>query len=338
MAYIELSKRAYFHNLTHLCERVGEKDKLAVVLKDNAYGHGLVEIATLAKEFGITKAVVRNFAEAQMIVQMFPFVLVLAPDLKRYQEGFSVVINRLEDLDSLPSKTRVHLKIDTGMHRNGIMIEELEKVAIMIAKKSLILEGVMTHFRAADELSCELFWQKSLWADVKKQMLKICNKQGWQRPLFHSENSAALLRSKIHEDDFARCGIATYGYDTFYKADAALLPVLTLWAEKISSRALNKGARVGYGGAGMLREDRVVSTYDVGYADGYFRLDGKDEQKTVEGYSILGRVSMDSLSVVSECEKVALFQDASALAGYHDSIVYEVLVRLSPTLSREVSD
>jgi alanine racemase len=335
MAYIELSKQAYFDNLQLLSHRLGSKEKLAVVLKDNAYGHGLIEMARLANEFGISKAIVRNVQEAREIKGVFPFIMILAPDMKEELDDFSLVINSLESLSQASKNAKIHLKVDSGMHRNGISISQLEDAFIMIKKQGLILEGVMTHFRSADECNTELFWQMKVWDKIKASSLEWVQKYGFKRPLFHSANSATVLRLSAYHDDFARCGIATYGYDEFSHKES-LKPPLRLWAEKISTRALKKGQAVGYGGAGVCYHDMQVSTYDVGYADGYFRYKGDGDLMTEKGFKILGRVSMDNLSVESIDEKVALFSDVRGLADYHDTIVYDVLVKLSPHLKRVV--
>ncbi len=338
MAYIELSRKNYFHNLHYLVEKLGAKEKLAVVLKDNAYGHGLVEMAMLASEFGISKAIVKNHDEARVIEQFFDFILILAPDMQEAGDDFSLVINALTTLSKAPKGAKIHLKIDSGMHRNGIMIEELEEAFIMIKEKKLVLEGVMTHFRAADELSTELFWQMQVWKEIQKKSLLLVEKYGFNRPLFHAANSATLLRLSTYHDDFARCGIATYGYEEFHSVFGAfnLKPVLKLWAEKIATRVMQKGERIGYGGVGELPCGGEVSTYDVGYGDGFFRYKGEGDMKTEEGLKIIGRVSMDNISVEGVSEKVSLFSDAKSLAHYHDTISYDVLVKLAVTLKRKV--
>ncbi len=338
MAYIALSSKNYFHNLQLLTDKLGSKERLAVVLKDNAYGHGLVETGELASEFGISKAIVKNHDEAKQIKRLFDFVLILSPNMQEATTEFSLVINALTTLSKAPQGAKIHLKIDSGMHRNGIMIEELEEAFIMIKEKNLILEGVMTHFRSADELSTELFWQMKVWKEIQKKSLILIKKYGFKRPLFHSANSATLLRLDAYHDDFARCGIATYGYEEFHTAFGIfnLKPVLKLWAEKIATRVLKKGECIGYGGVGELHEEGEVSTYDVGYGDGLFRYKGEDDLKTEEGLKIIGRISMDNISVEGACDKISIFADAKALAHYHDTISYDVLVKLSPTLRRKV--
>lgn len=322
MSYISLSRANFYHNLDFLSTKLGGKSKLAVVLKDNAYGHGLRLIAKLSHEYGIKRAVVKTEQEALMIEEFFEDIMILNPNFSIYKNNFSLVINSLSGLEKITNQ-KIHLKFDTGMHRNGLEIEKLD-----ISKLNVV--GVMTHFRSADELSCEQFWQQKQW-------LKVKNMYKDEDVLFHSGNSATVLRSKNYDDDFARCGISIYGYhdmhDSFGEFD--LKPVLTLHADKISSRELNKGDRVGYGGVGVALEDIVVSTYDIGYADGFFRHDGKSEF-LVDGKRLLGRVSMDSLSVEGNSDEISLVGDAKEIAKRFNTISYDVLVKLNSSIKREV--
>lgn len=339
MAKIVLNKENYFHNLKIISEQAGSKDKIAVVLKDNAYGHGLVEIASMAKEFGIKNAVVRTCEEAKKIETFFEQILILADTtFHTYSHSFHIVVNSLEQLEKVPENTNVHLKIDTGMHRNGISIETLEEAIHGTLRKNLNLTGVMTHFRSADILSCEFFWQKENFKRVKNITVNTCEKLFLPIPKFHSANSSALFRFKNYEEDLARVGIAQYGYlesDSIFD-NPNLKPVMSLWAQRISSRKITKGQRVGYGGIFTAKEDMDVSTYDVGYGDGFLRLNGKKRYITPKGYEILGRVSMDNCSINSKDEKVCIFDDVRQLAEIHDTITYEITTTLNPNIEKEI--
>jgi len=338
VAYIQIASVRYRHNLDYLSERLGSREKLCVVLKDNAYGHGLSECAKIASESGITKAMVRDLKEAQKIAELFEHILILFPDQISIDKRFGYVINETSVIETFPPETRVHLKIDTGMHRNGIDPEELEEALGSITERKLILYGVMTHFRSADELGSDLFWQQKQWREIKERVLAFCQKHALPRPLFHSGNSATVLRLKTYEDDFARCGIATYGYASMDPVFGTfdLRPVLSLWGKKISTRQLPKGARIGYGGILRLDHKRTVSTYDIGYGDGLPRFNGKGDLPIADGRKILGRVSMDAICVEGDDEKVCIFEDAGVFADFFGTIVYDILVKLSPNLARVV--
>ncbi|BAF69469.1 alanine racemase [Nitratiruptor sp. SB155-2] len=328
MAYVKLSEKALKHNLETVSKKAGGSDKIAAVLKDNAYGHGIEGFAKKISRLGIKKAVVRTYEEALKIADFFPYILILS-DTPRH-DSFHYAINDLDTLQVLEPGTKVHLKIDTGMHRNGIALEEIEKAFELLQKNRAHLTGVFTHFRSADELSSELFWQNEQWQTVKQHVIELIKKYNLQKPLFHAANSAALFRLGC-EDDFARIGIALYGYtelDDLYEPPA-LEPVASLWAQKIASRELKKGSRVGYGGVFEAREDMIISTYDAGYADGIFRF-----QKEIEDGKILGRVSMDSILLEGEKKEICIFSDAKKMARKLGTISYELLVKMPAHLSR----
>jgi alanine racemase len=339
LAKIILNRSNYFHNLKIISEQAGSKDKIAVVLKDNAYGHGLLEIASMAKAFGIKNAVVRNYEEAKKIETFFEQILILAENnIHNYSHTFHIAINSLEEIERLPQNTNVHLKVDTGMHRNGITIETLEEAIHGIYKKKLNLTGVMTHFRSADELSCEFFWQRSVFIQVKNFVTILCEKLFLPVPKFHSANSSALFRFKNFDEDMARVGLAQYGYlDTNEVFDKPKLkPVLSLWANKIVTRTIKKDQGVGYGGKFLANKDMKVSTYDVGYGDGFLRLNEKNLYTTPKGYRVLGKVSMDNLSLDTTDEEVCIFDNVSNLAKIHDTISYEITTTLNPNIPKTI--
>jgi alanine racemase len=327
VSYIELDKNAYFHNLKVISKKLGSVDKLSVVLKDNAYGHGLLEMASLASEFGIKRAIVRHLSEAKLIGHCFENILILAPSLQiENNSKFSYVINDLIQIKNFPKGISVHLKVDTGMHRHGVSIDEVKEAIELISKYKLSLDGVMTHFRSADELSSELYWQQKIWEDVKKEVLVLTKK----RPLFHSANSAAVLRLQNYKDDFARCGISTFGYHQMPSSFIALTlkPVLSLWATKITTRVLKRGQRVGYGGAYIAKNKTIISSYDIGYGDGFFRYINK--------FGFIGKVSMDSCIKEGDADKICLIGNASLIANDFSTISYDVLTKLSSSIRRVV--
>ncbi|HZF69787.1 alanine racemase, partial [Sulfuricurvum sp.] len=111
MASIKLSREALIHNLDIIAHQVGGKDKIAVVLKDNAYGHGAVMIAEAVSHYGVKQAVVRLEREADEIVDFFENVLILGQIATRAHPKISYAINSFEEISAYPSGTRVELKI-----------------------------------------------------------------------------------------------------------------------------------------------------------------------------------------------------------------------------------
>jgi alanine racemase len=339
LSKIIINKNNYFHNLDIITKKAGSKNKVAVVLKDNAYGHGILEISALAKEYGIKIAVVKNLKEALKIEDFFEKILILSHNnITTYSHAFHIVINDLEQIFKLPKNTNVHLKVDTGMHRNGISKSQLKVAIDGICSQNLNLTGIMTHHRSADKLSTEFYWQKREFGLLKKEVKNICEQLFLPLPMFHSCSSSALFRTANFDDDFARVGIACYGYTendlVFDKID--LKPVLSLWADKISTRVLKKNQSVGYGGTYKTNQDITISTYDIGYGDGFLRINENQHYETPKGYKVLGRVSMDSLSLNCDDKEVCIFDDAKPLAKIHNTISYEIITTLSTELKKEI--
>ncbi len=342
MAKILLNKENYFYNLEVLSKQAGSKENIAVVLKDNAYGHGLKEMAQLSSEFGIKKAVVRTLDDALIIEKLFDEILILAQrDFHTYSHTFHITVNTCEDIHFLPNNANVHIKVDTGMHRNGIRPNELEDCIYRLLEKNIKIKGIFTHHRNADTLSTDFFWQNDIFLSLKKETFRICEKLSLDIPAFHSCNSHALFRHSNFTDDFARVGIASYGYFAFdenYKNEniPKLKPVLSLWAKRISTRKIKRNQSIGYNLGFKAKEDMTVSTYDVGYGDGFFRLNKNQSYKTPKGFQVLGRVSMDNLSLDTNEEEVCIFDDVRQLAKIHQTIPYEILTNLKENIPKQI--
>jgi len=326
MAYITISKDNFYHNLQEI-NRLVALDKIAIVLKDNAYGHGLEIIAKLSYEYGIKHCVVKSIYEAKKIKEYFETILILN-DTPIEDNKFYFAINSMEALKSINNRAKIELKVDTGMHRNGIDMAQVDKAINIIKDRNLNLVGVMSHTKSSDELSSELFWQEKNFDMVLDKFKEFSNIRT------HLYNSSAILRNKYSKYDIIRVGIGAYGYNELDKVfnPIKLNPVLSLYTKRTTSRYLKSNSRVGYGGDGKC--DGVVSTYDIGYGDGWLR-DTKDiyiDKKT----QIIGRVSMDFISINSKENEICILSDAKKIAKYCNTISYEILTNLNPNIERRV--
>ena len=333
MATIKISKSNLYYNLNQLALKSGSKTKIAAVLKDNAYGHGIELIARLVSSYGLKEAVVISNKEAKKIEKYFNNILILH-DTPTQNPKFSYAVVELNQLKTVPKGVKLELKVDTGMHRNGILISELPTALKLVKKRELNLFGVFTHYRSADELSSEFAWQKKNFEEVKQIVLNY----KFKNIRFHSHNSASLLRSSSFNEDIARVGIAMYGYNelpTIFNS-IKLKPILSLWAKRTSSRELKKGQRVGYGGDFIAPKDMIISTYDIGYGDGLFRGNGKNPLILTNGQPILGRVSMDFISVESTKDELCIFDNAQKIAKHFSTISYEITTNLKSEIERLV--
>ncbi|MDQ7068905.1 MAG: alanine racemase [Sulfurimonas sp.] len=331
MAEIRLSRANFFANLDIIKEQMQSVEKIALVLKDNAYGHGLCEMAQLAQEYGIKRAVVRSNAEAKKIEEFFEYLLVLADTPKSPSKKIRYTINNIQKIKKFARGSIVELKVDTGMSRNGVRVADVEEALLAIEKQGLVLESVFTHHASADELDGKYEKQKEKFSKLKESL----KARGINS--FHSCNSAALFRQKEFDEDMVRVGIAAYGCLELPFASNAqkLKPVLSLYAKQNSSRVIESGEGVGYGGTFVAEESVVVSNYDFGYADGFFRSCSCN-YITPQNVQIAGRISMDNSSFVSDKEELLIFDDAREVAKCAGTISYEVLTSLKPHLKRRI--
>jgi alanine racemase len=323
MATVYLHKQNLFNNLDKISKI---NPNILAVIKDNAYGHGIITFSKMLKEWGIEKVCVKNNYEAEIVSDLFEEIIVFFPHTGRSAKNFSYCINSLKQL----KKNRhpyIHLKIDTGMHRNGITEEELEESLKIIKEKEFELKGVFTHFCCADETGCDTFIQYEKFKKIKKSVENFCFRNGLNKPYFHIANSHAL--EKLPETfDYVRPGIAMYGGMEGYK------PVMELRASVISSRILKKNNGCGYNKNFMAHKDMHITTIDVGYGDGLPYFKNGCRLKEAEA---IGKISMDSIIVKGEFEKeVVVFDDVKEFVKNFDTVTYDILVKISPRIKRVV--
>ena len=332
MAFLKIDKNSLINNLELIACKTNDKQKVAIVLKDNAYGHGIDVVAFTARARGIKHCVVKNIQEAAFVEKLFDTVLILNPNKVKLKEHMHQAINDLEQLQMIKEGSSVELKIDCGMHRNGIEIKDIDTALNLCEDKKLKVKGIFTNHKSADILSSEFFWQQKIFEDVKQKYKHLSIR-------FHSFNSAALFRAKKIDDDIARVGIAAYGYIDYEKGleVEGLKPVMSMWAQKIATKQILKGQRIGYGGLYEADKDMIVSTYDAGYADGVWRIDPQNPIELANGTKILGKVSMDSFSALGQSEEICIFNDAQKLALHFNTISYEILVSMKDSLQRKSS-
>lgn len=332
MSKIVISKQAYLHNLTQISNRAGSKDKVIIVLKDNAYGHGALDMARLASEFGIKFACVRTQDEATEISDFFQNIIILSHIPTGDEDSrFIYAINDISGLNLIKKGVKIHLGIDTLMHRNGLQTSQIKDAFNIANNRNLNICGAFTHFRSSDEPTGEYFIQKENFLIAKNIIKKLCNNQ--KEFIFHSHNSAATERAINFDNELIRVGISQYGYFQFNDS-LNLKPILTLFANKVSQRILKTGQSIGYGGTFRAKADMRVATYDLGYADGLLRYNGKGDLFLGSKVKMLGKMSMDNFSCEDVGDEVCVFNDARIWAEFFDTISYEILVKLSPKIKR----
>jgi alanine racemase len=333
LGYINLSKDNFFHNLDYFSKLCGSNEKLCIALKDNAYGHGINEISTLCKEYGVKHVFVRDESEYNQIKDLkFKSILVLYDIFTCNDNSITFSINSLKDLHKISNGSKIELKIDTGMNRNGIDEDEIDEALDIINKKDLFLYGVFTHFCCADEDN-EITQQQEEKFLSSIAYIKTTTKKAFR---IHCANSAGVHKVDMSKYEIARIGIGAYGYVDIDE-DRFLRPVLSLHANKITTKKSIQGSHIGYGSdAYILAKDMVISNYDIGYGDGFLRLSENKKASIANGKKILGRVSMDSFFVEGDDESVTVFDNVKELAKVHSTINYEILTSLKPSIQRNI--
>lgn len=335
MGYITLEEKALLHNFNYFA-KLGGVDKLMVGLKDNAYGHGIDKIAEVLSRVGAKHTFVRSLQEAESVADLFETILILIEcPRKKLPTHICTAINSLEAIHYIPEGNSVELAIDTGMHRDGVFFEEIPEALRSIKRRQLHLRGVFTHFATAGE---DMGMMKQQQTVFDKAVAKV--KELWQQPFrVHCANTAATSIIDTAKYDMNRVGLGIYGYSEYPGEQQNLQPVMALYAERIASRKVVSGESVGYGGkpAFIVPHDNfIVSNYDIGYGNGFFRLNENKKATIADGRPILGRVSMDSFSVEGNDAEVCVFNNARNLAKVHDTIVYEILVNLHANIDRRL--
>ena len=371
---IEVSRGRILGNLAEFRRLVGADPHsktnrlVAPVLKSNAYGHGLLEVAEILKhERAIPFFSVDSYFEAialraQSIKTPLLIIGFTRPETivesKLAHTSFTVIsIESLKTLATLVKhKVRIHLKIDTGMHRQGILIREIdEAVRILESNKLIILDGTLTHFSEADDPD-ESFTRKQI-LDWNHAVELISMRVPGVRYL----HAAATDGSRFVDDikcNVIRLGIGLYGLSENKNLNSAvtLKPVLSMKTIVTGVKKIYRGETVGYGNTFTAERDMTIATIPVGYYEGLDRrLSNKGTVQvgsTKTPCPIIGRVSMNITTVdVSGVPEVKVGTNVTVIANdmaepnsIHGiaeccgTITYEVVVKIPAQLKRVVTE
>ena len=306
--------------------------RLVTVLKADGYGHGAIELArrlTADHVAMIAVALLEEALELRLAGIVLP-LFVLGPLSKEQigvalNDGITIGVVGPEELAFVCDLARdrdiaVHLKLDSGMGRMGVVESELPRVIEMVrATPRLRIDGIYTHFANADD-------EDDPFTEIQianyDRMLDVLRDAGIDAPLHHFANSAATLRGLVRPGDFARVGIALYGPRTIEIATGIIEPVLRWRTEIMRMKELPAGHAVGYGTTFHTTRPSRIATLPVGYADGLIRG---------QRAPVVGRVSMDLVTIDVTDIPDAAVGDEAVLLG--DGITAEELAAKSQTIS-----
>lgn len=305
------------HNL-RVVQRASGQARVFCVLKADAYGHGAKALARTLERAGATGICVALLEEAVELREAGIRVPVLvmggyygraAADLLRYQ--LTPVIHDPAQIETLADEVRygtadriaIHLKIDTGMGRLGVLPDEVLKVGELLSRHpEVALEGLMTHFACADADDIHSLEEQLDIFDTSTQTLATL---GHRAEVRHAANSAALLRLPRARMDLVRPGLALFGVEPIPGASPELRPVMRVQTQVIAMRTLKPGQSVGYGSTWTASRSSRIATIPMGYADGLSRSLSNRGAVLVRGQRapIVGLVSMDMTMIdVTEIE------------------------------------
>ncbi|MBN1965524.1 MAG: alanine racemase [Anaerolineae bacterium] len=364
LTYVEVDLSAIADNMRTFKAHVGPSVSVMAVVKANAYGHGAVPVAQTALLHGADRLAVARVGEGVELREagITAPVLVLGyamPDEVRAAIAHDLTLSIIEvDVARLASAEAVarrktvpmHVKLDTGMGRFGLLPDEIVPFLDAIAAlPGLHLEGLYTHFAVADAADKAYTRQQF---EQYRQALKAAQAAGHRFGLRHVANSAATLDLPDMHLNAVRIGIALYGLwpSNEVAPVLALRPALALKSHLARVRTLPGGVSISYGRTFTTPCAMPVGLVPVGYGDGYQRLLSNRGQVLVNGRRapIIGRVCMDQFVIdlsdvgpVARNDEVVLIGmqgvariTAEEIAGWAETINYEVTTGLLPRVPR----
>lgn len=352
---MEVDLNALVHNFNYFKSTLRPSTKIMVMVKAFAYGSGSTEIANLlqyhqADYLGVAYAdegvALRKNNITLPIMVMNPseesFDILFSQNLEPEIYSFKIFHALLNYLQGKPCK--IHLKLDTGMHRLGFESTHLDEViALLLANPQIRVASIFSHLAGADEAAHDDFSRAQgrtfeTWAN------QISKALGY-RPLYHILNSPGILRLPELQFDMVRLGIGLYGVDPTSEVHP-LKPVATLKTIISQIKKINKGESIGYGRRGVAEKDITIGTIAIGYADGFSRAFSRGAGRVlVHGVParVIGNVCMDMTMVditgidAREGDEVIVFgkglpiQDVAASIN---TISYEILTSTSERVKR----
>ncbi|TVP45158.1 MAG: bifunctional UDP-N-acetylmuramoyl-tripeptide:D-alanyl-D-alanine ligase/alanine racemase [Mongoliibacter sp.] len=355
---LEINLNALTHNYNFYKSKLHPKTKVMVMVKAFAYGGGAAEIANHLQQLKADYLAVAYTDEGIALreegIQM-P-IMVLNPVQESFmhlvKQELEPVVYSLSFFRQLgiycktnQKHLKVHLDLDTGMHRLGFEQEALEELKRLILEfPQLEIASIYTHLVGADESEHEEFTLEQLkqFSEMVNEISQTLN----YKPLIHALNSAGISRYPDHQMDMVRLGIGLYGVEVSGIFDGKLKPVSTLKTTISQIKFLKKGQTIGYGRKGIMDKDGKIATIALGYADGFDRrfsngggyvlINGKKAK-------VIGNVCMDMTMVdisdieAKEGDEVVIYGPGISLidlAKRIGTIPYELLTNISSRVKR----
>ncbi|MFH0734417.1 MAG: alanine racemase [bacterium] len=340
------------------------KTKVIAVVKADAYGHGMIECVKAFEQLinspeYYAVALIEEAIELRKAKIIKKPILCFAPydndETENYLKyNISATVNSIEQLDvikklDVKKRLKVHIKFDTGMGRVGIKINEIDKlIRKLIDIKNIIIEGIYTHFATSDEKDKTYAnYQLSNFNTIISKLKE--NKINYG--LAHAANSGAILDMPEAYFDAVRPGMILYGYYPSFETSESikLKPVMSLLSKVTSIKQILNEESVSYGRKFIAKEDTLICSVPIGYADGFNRNLTNKATAIIKGkvYNQVGRVTMDRILFEIKNDKIKIGDkvillgtdgknkiDADDWSKILDTIPYEITCNISKRIPR----
>lgn len=352
---IEVDLGALVFNLNFFKSKLNAETKLMVMVKAFAYGSGSIEVANVLQYHKVDYLGVAYADEGVELRKnniQLP-IMVMNPAV----EGFhSMLSNNLEPemysfkilhefISFLNGRTwKIHLKLDTGMHRLGFGEDDInELIKILVSNENLKVASIFTHLAGSDEAEHDAF-SKQQAETFARHAKQISDALGY-KPIFHALNTPGILRLPEYQFDMVRLGVGLYGVNPTSE-NHQLKTVATLKTVISQIKKIKNGESIGYGRKGRATSDMTLATIAVGYADGYSRAFSRGVGEVLvngKRAHVVGNVCMDMTMVditgidAKEGDEVILFGESlpiQVLAEKINTIPYEILTNTSERVKR----
>ncbi len=355
---MEIDKTALLANLELFRSVVNPKVEVWAVVKSNAYGHGLFEVADILKNL-VNGFCVDSVAEGEALRKrgIKSPILVLGPTLPAlfsvaYRKKLTLTIADIGTLRKLSSRSpNFHLKFDTGMRRQGFLPSELSRVLNFLRGKNLPLRGIYSHF-AGDEVGGISRYREQF--ALFEALMKSFSAAGYNSLKRHIAATDGVLQNADFHLDMVRIGMGFYGGTKLFHQGKVFpgRPVLS-WRTVVSAlKTAQAGDRVGYAPSEILAAPSKLAILPIGYWHGFPRALSRIGEVLVRGRRarVVGLVSMDLLTVevtnipgIRVGDMVTIIGSdlgsvltADDLARPIQTVPYEILTRTNPLMRRFV--
>lgn len=355
---LEINLDALNNNLNYYRSKLKYGVKLMVMVKAASYGNGSFEIANLLQFNRVDYLAVAYADEGVelrkhgielpimvMNVAVESFSNILKYDLEPEVYSISQLKRLIDFIRNEERRVKIHIKIDSGMHRLGFEEKHIEELTNILKENSTVqVASIYSHLAGADEERHNDFSKSQV-----EQFQKIANeieKALLIHTLKHILNSAGIIRFPDFQLDMVRLGIGLYGFEANQLEQDELLPISTLKTVISQIKNVKEGDTIGYGRKGIAVQDTKIATIAIGYADGFLRAFSNGKiSLLVNGKSapVIGNICMDMCMLditgidAKEGDEVIIFGEnpsVKQLADAIDTIPYEILTNISNRVSR----